>query len=81
MDPEILAIAIVKPFDGRKHDVLALLTDFYAVLARKGYCRDLLYRSHKDPSRFFDEPPLLEVRRNAPRSRRKIRTYIATGTS
>ena len=54
MDPEILAIAIVKPFDGREHDVLALLTEFYAMLARKGYCRDLLYRSHKDPSRFFN---------------------------
>lgn len=54
MESEILAIAIVKPFVGREHDVLALLNDFYAMIARKGYCRDLLYRSQKDPSRFFN---------------------------
>jgi quinol monooxygenase YgiN len=53
MESEILAIAIVKPFEGREDDVLALLNHFYAMLARKGYSRDILYRSHKDPSRFF----------------------------
>jgi hypothetical protein len=54
MDSEILAIAVVKPFDGHEEDVLSLLSEFYAVLARKGYCRDILYRSHKDTGRFFN---------------------------
>jgi hypothetical protein len=54
MDSEILAIAIVKPFEGRENDLLALLNDFYAMIARKGYSRDLLYRSQKDPSRLFN---------------------------
>ena len=54
MESEILAIAIVRPFEGREHDVLTLLKDFYAMIARKGYSRDLLYRSQKDPSRLFN---------------------------
>ena len=54
MDPEILAIAVVKPFHGREQDVLELLNSFYTMLARKGYCRDILYRSHKDTSRLFN---------------------------
>jgi hypothetical protein len=54
MESEVLAIAIVKPFDGREHDVVALLNDFYSMLARKGYCRDILYRSLKDPSRLVN---------------------------
>jgi len=54
METEVLAIAIVKPADGREPDVLALLQTFYAMLSRKGYCRDILYRSHKDPSRLVN---------------------------
>jgi hypothetical protein len=54
MEPEILAIAIVRPFDERHSEVLALLNEFYAMLARKGYSRDILYRSHKDPARLFN---------------------------
>jgi hypothetical protein len=54
MDSEILAIAVVRPFDGREHEMLALLNDFYAMIARKGYSRDLLYRGHKHPTRLFN---------------------------
>ncbi len=54
MDSEILAIAVIKPFHEREGNVLALLNNFYAMLARKGYCRDILYRSHKDATRFFN---------------------------
>ncbi len=54
MDSEFLAIAVVKPHHGRENDVLELLNTFYAVLARKGYSRDILYRSHKDATRFFN---------------------------
>ena len=54
MDSEFLAIAVVKPNHGRENDVLELLNTFYALLARKGYSRDILYRSHKDATRFFN---------------------------
>ena len=79
MEPEILAIAIVRPFDDRAHDVLALLNEFYAMLARKGYSRDILYRSHKDPSRFFNLRYWKsdEMRREA----KKIPMCIVTGTN
>jgi len=54
MDTEILAIAVVRPFEDREADVLTLLREFYAMLARKGYCRDVLYQSSKDPSRLIN---------------------------
>lgn len=54
MDSEILAIAVVKPHDGRENDVLGLLNTFYAMLARKGYSRDVLYRSRIDSARLFN---------------------------
>jgi quinol monooxygenase YgiN len=50
MDNEFLAIAVVRPFEDREADVLALLRDFYAMLVRKGYCRDELFKSRKDPT-------------------------------
>jgi hypothetical protein len=54
METEILAIAIVRPLDGREAEVLNVLRDFYAMLAAKGYCRDQLYRSEKDPTRLVN---------------------------
>lgn len=48
MDHEFLAIAIIRPFEGQDQSVLDLLQNFYAMLARKGYCRDELFRSEKD---------------------------------
>jgi hypothetical protein len=54
MEQEVLAIAVVMPFDGREADVLPLLNEFYAMLERKGYCRDILYRGMKDPSRLIN---------------------------
>lgn len=40
----IFAIAVIRPFDGREDDVISLLQDFYALLSRKGYGRDQLFR-------------------------------------
>ena len=54
MDNEFLAIAVVRPFEDREADVLALLHEFYAMLIRKGYCRDELFQSSKDPSRLVN---------------------------
>lgn len=54
MDNEFLAIAVVRPFEDREADVLALLHDFYEMLVRKGYCRDQLFQSSKDPSRLIN---------------------------
>jgi formylglycine-generating enzyme required for sulfatase activity len=49
MDHEFLAIAIIRAHPGRYQDVLDLLRNFYALLASKGYSRDELFHSEKDP--------------------------------
>lgn len=54
MDNEFLAIAVVRPFEDREADVFTLLRDFYSLLASKGYCRDVLLQSSKDPTRLIN---------------------------
>jgi hypothetical protein len=51
---EIMALAVVEAFDGKDDECLQLLHEFYAVLRRKRYSRDLLYRDLKDPRRFIN---------------------------
>ena len=51
---EIMALAIVDTLDGKDEECLHLLHQFYAVLRRKQYSRDLLFRDHKDPRRFVN---------------------------
>ncbi|HYN15756.1 MAG TPA: hypothetical protein VES66_08220 [Terriglobales bacterium] len=51
---EIMALAIVDAFDGKDEECLQLLHEFYAVLRRKRYSRDLLYRDVNDPRRFIN---------------------------
>jgi quinol monooxygenase YgiN len=51
---EIMALAVVEAFDDKDEECLQLLNQFYAVLRRKGYSRDLLYRDLKDPRRFVN---------------------------
>jgi hypothetical protein len=51
---EIMALAVVEAFDGKDDECLQLLHEFYAVLRRKQYSRDLLYHDLKDPRRFVN---------------------------
>jgi quinol monooxygenase YgiN len=51
---EIMALAVVEAFDSKDEECLQLLREFYAVLRRKHYSRDLLYRDLKDPRRFVN---------------------------
>jgi hypothetical protein len=51
---EVIALAVVEAFDGHEEECLQLLRDFYAVLRRKQYSRDLLYRDQKNPRRFIN---------------------------
>ncbi|MGO9210063.1 MAG: hypothetical protein ACLPXM_03065 [Terriglobales bacterium] len=51
---EIMALAVVEAFDGKDEECLQLLHEFYAVLRRKQYSRDLLYRDVKDSCRFIN---------------------------
>ena len=51
---EIMALAIVDASDGKDEECLRLLHEFYTVLRRKQYSRDLLYRDRKDPRRFVN---------------------------
>lgn len=53
MEEEILAIAIVQPHHGKEAEVVSVLRELYALLRRKGYSRDLLYRD-ADDGRLFN---------------------------
>ena len=54
MDHEILAIAIIRPFEGREEELLKVLQEFYVVLERKGYSRDQLFREDAFSPRYFN---------------------------
>jgi hypothetical protein len=51
---EIMALAVVETSEGREDECLQLLHEFSAVLRRKQYSRDLLYRDVNDPRRFVN---------------------------
>ena len=51
---EILAIAVMRPFEGREQEVLHILRDLYAALAAKGYAHDELYREAAFSPRYFN---------------------------
>ena len=51
---EVMALAVVEAFDGHEEECLHLLHEFYAVLRRKQYSRDSLYRDQKNPRRFIN---------------------------
>ena len=51
---EVTALAVVEAFEGKEEECLHLLREFYAVLRRKQYSRDLLYRDHKNHRRFIN---------------------------
>lgn len=48
MTNEILAFAILEPHPGKEDELVEMLRELYALLFRKGYSRDTLYR---DPNR------------------------------
>lgn len=54
MSDEIFAIAVVKPEEGHEQEVLEILSDLYAVMRRKNYSRNTLYRDRKEPSRLVN---------------------------
>lgn len=53
-DQEFLAIAVIRPFDGREAEVIQLLHDFYILLSEKNYSRDILYRESAFSPRLFN---------------------------
>ncbi len=54
MSHEIFAVAIVKPEEGHDQEVMDILRELYAVMTRKNYSRNTLYRDEKDPSRLIN---------------------------
>ncbi len=57
MEQEILAFSILEPHPGKEDELVEMLRELYALLFRKGYSRDTLYR---DPNR---KGQLLHLRR------------------
>ena len=54
MNEEIFAIAVVKPEEGYEQEVMDILRELYAVMQRKNYSRNTLYRDRKEPSRLVN---------------------------
>ncbi len=54
MSQEIFAIAVVRPQEGHEEEVVDILRDLYAVLAKKNYSRNVLYRDRKEPSKLVN---------------------------
>ncbi len=50
---EIMAMAIFVAREGKEEELLAVVRNFYGMLQRKGYSRDLLYRDSKNRRRFI----------------------------
>jgi hypothetical protein len=66
-DEEFLAIAIIRPFEGREPEVIELLREFYQLLESKGYSHDRLFRESAFSPRLFNFRywNSVEARRNA----------------
>jgi hypothetical protein len=50
---EILSLAVLSPFEGQEEATQKLLRQFYTLMSKKGYSRDLLYRAKKTPVQFI----------------------------
>jgi quinol monooxygenase YgiN len=51
---EIHSVAVFDLTEGKEEECLKMLRDFYALLRRKGYSRDLLFRDAKQPRRLIN---------------------------
>jgi quinol monooxygenase YgiN len=54
LSQEIFAIAVVRPEEGREQEVMEILRDLYAVMTRKNYSRNTVYRDRKDQTRLIN---------------------------
>lgn len=54
MAHEILAIAFIRPEEGKEEETLGVLHELYSVMARKGYSRNTLYRDIQDSTRLVN---------------------------
>ncbi len=54
MGQELLSIAYIWPNPGEDENTLRVLEELYALLSRKGYSRDLLYRDTKTSDRLVN---------------------------
>jgi len=54
LNQEIFAIAVVKPEPDHEQEVMEILRDLYAVMTRKNYSRNTVYRDRKDTSRLIN---------------------------
>jgi quinol monooxygenase YgiN len=51
---EIVSIAYVRPAEGKEQQTLEILAELYALLRKKNYSRDLLYRDAQDHRRLIN---------------------------
>ncbi len=51
---ELMAVAYVRPKDGKEPETISVLRELYTLMRRKDYSRDLLYRDPKDYGRLVN---------------------------
>ena len=50
---EILSFAVLRPHGDKEAETLTLLREFYAMMQKKGYSSDLLYRDPNQPGKLL----------------------------
>lgn len=54
MPDPFVSIAVLEPNEGQEEELLAVIHDLYALLEAKGYSRDELLRSRREPVYFIN---------------------------
>jgi quinol monooxygenase YgiN len=67
MAEEVMSVAILEALPGKEEDLVMMLRELYAMMNRKGYCQDWLYRDSDRPDRLvhFRKWKSGEMRREA----------------
>jgi hypothetical protein len=53
MVDEIVSVAVLEALPGKEEELLTMLREFYTLVHRKGYSRDVLYRDYARPDRLL----------------------------
>jgi quinol monooxygenase YgiN len=53
MADEIVSVAVLEALPGKEEALLTMLREFYSMVHKKGYSRDVLYRDTVRPDRFL----------------------------
>src|SRR5271165_6368868 len=53
MSEQVVSVAVLEALPGKEEELIAMLREFYAMMHKKGYCTDVLYRDADRSDRLF----------------------------